>query len=204
MSVKHIGWALKYQDLPEPQARGRAWITKSVFVHVVGFAEIDGPFPAIAEISDRTGIIPRTVHRVLQELHSHGTPQVMAAQGICGQAFLAGWTVAISDTPQRPPASKKPAPCEPRQAMPNEVVYVIGARGGTVVKIGTTTQPERRLRSIQGMSPLPLEMIWSVPGGYELESRLHAAFADHRVHGEWFDFGDANPVDAISAEVAGQ
>jgi hypothetical protein len=95
-----------------------------------------------------------------------------------------------------PPARKYRAPRS------DEVVYVIGSAGSTLVKIGRSTNVQTRLRSIQNMSPAPLEVLWTTPGGPELETRLHAALARYRTYGEWFDFGVRNPVKLVKAEVA--
>lgn len=76
--------------------------------------------------------------------------------------------------------------------MPEEVVYVLGAPGSNTVKIGRTTNLEKRVADIQRMSPVPLAALWTHPGGHELETRLHRHFASFRSHGEWFTFrGDA-------------
>ena len=83
-----------------------------------------------------------------------------------------------------------------------ELVYVIGGPGSSVVKIGRTTNLSRRLTAIQSMSPLPLRVLVTFAGGSPLESALHRHFRTLRTHGEWFDFGDAEPVPAIEAAVA--
>lgn len=76
-------------------------------------------------------------------------------------------------------------------------VYVIGTPGSSVVKIGVTNSLERRIRQIQTMSPVPLQLLWSCVGSIALEAALHREFADLRTHGEWFDFGDSDPVATI-------
>lgn len=92
---------------------------------------------------------------------------------------------------------------EPPPPKPNEVVYVIGSPGSSLVKIGKSQNIRARLRSIQNMSPAPLSVLWTTPGGRALETRLHDAFDEYRVHGEWFDFGDADPLELVTAELAG-
>lgn len=78
-----------------------------------------------------------------------------------------------------------------------EVVYVIGAPGASMVKIGRTRNLTRRLEAIQRMSPTPLSVLWAHAGGSELEAGLHRFFAEFRSHGEWFDFGDQDPIQAV-------
>lgn len=79
-----------------------------------------------------------------------------------------------------------------------DVLYVIGPDGGNTVKIGVSNKPDRRLRQIQLMSPVPLVIRWSRPGSYDLEDALHNRFAEHRSHGEWFTFpAYMQPVQAV-------
>lgn len=84
--------------------------------------------------------------------------------------------------------------------MSEECVYVLGTPGSNVVKIGRTTNLKKRLADIQRMSPVPLEVLWTHPGGFELESALHRRFANIRSHGEWFRF-DRSPVTSIREAV---
>lgn len=84
-----------------------------------------------------------------------------------------------------------------------EQVYVIGSPESDVVKIGRTRQLARRLSTIQGMSPIPLQVLWSHPGGSELEGGLHRHFASQRVHGEWFRFA-GDPVETVRDAVERQ
>jgi hypothetical protein len=66
-----------------------------------------------------------------------------------------------------------------------ERVYVIGSPGSSTVKIGRTVDLKKRLAEIQRMSPVPLEVLWSTPGGHELETHLHRHLRPSRSHGEW-------------------
>ncbi|MFJ9101336.1 GIY-YIG nuclease family protein [Streptomyces sp. NPDC102405] len=77
-----------------------------------------------------------------------------------------------------------------------EVVYVLGTPGSNVVKIGRTTNIDQRLAAIQRMSPVPLAILWTHPGGSTLEANLHRHFKALRSHGEWFTFG-RDPVSII-------
>lgn len=87
--------------------------------------------------------------------------------------------------------------------MSDEVVYVIGTPTSSVVKIGRTTRLAKRLADIQRMSPVPLAVLWSHPGGHELETCLHRQFAGLRSHGEWFTF-QADPVEMVAWAVASE
>ncbi|MGG7568954.1 GIY-YIG nuclease family protein [Streptomyces sirii] len=75
-------------------------------------------------------------------------------------------------------------------------VYVIGVARSLTVKIGVTSDVPRRLREIQNMCPVELEVLWSHPGGRALEQALHAHFAENHSHGEWFTF-EVDPVSVV-------
>lgn len=88
-------------------------------------------------------------------------------------------------------------------AAPTEsVVYVIGNADNRLVKIGWTTQRKlKRLGQIQTMSPSILTVLWTTPGGRPLEDALHSRFLAERRQGEWFDFGDRDPVAEVKRAV---
>ena len=65
-----------------------------------------------------------------------------------------------------------------------EFVYFIAGAG--LIKIGFTTDLDRRLNEIQSLSPVRVWLIHSFPGGYAHERELHRMFAPHRKWGEWF------------------
>lgn len=72
-------------------------------------------------------------------------------------------------------------------------VYFIGI-DDKIVKIGRSVDPLSRMAQIrQGSSLMPegydrkrVELLGTVPGGSQLESRLHGALSFHRLKGEWF------------------
>lgn len=71
-----------------------------------------------------------------------------------------------------------------------ERVYLIGSTDLLTAKIGRSVDLGRRLYSIQLMSPVRLEVLWSCEGGKDLERALHDHFASYWSHGEWFTFPD--------------
>lgn len=83
-----------------------------------------------------------------------------------------------------------------------QVVYVIGSTNGHAVKIGRSDDVARRLAEIQRMSPVKLEVLWQVQAGGDLETALHRRFKARRTHGEWFDFGDEDPVAVVGRAAA--
>ncbi|MFD9099318.1 GIY-YIG nuclease family protein [Streptomyces collinus] len=76
-------------------------------------------------------------------------------------------------------------------------VYLIGSPVIRQVKIGVSGVPTARATTLQTGSPVPLLVILAIPGGPVLERKLHDYFRAYRTHGEWFDFGDENPVTLI-------
>jgi hypothetical protein len=70
-------------------------------------------------------------------------------------------------------------------------VYFALAPIAGLVKIGTTERLADRMQELRLMSPVPLELIGHVPGGFEREQEYHRTFADARAHGEWFHYTDA-------------
>lgn len=76
-------------------------------------------------------------------------------------------------------------------------IYLIGSPVIRQVKIGLSDAPTRRATALQTGSPVPLLVILAIPGGPVLERKLHDYFKAYRTHGEWFDFGDENPVTLV-------
>lgn len=65
-------------------------------------------------------------------------------------------------------------------------VYFVQGFDGGPIKIGRARDPHLRVRELQTGSPVPLDLLCTLPGGEVLEAGLHAAFAGSRLHGEWF------------------
>lgn len=83
-----------------------------------------------------------------------------------------------------------------RPAPPTASVYFIEAANG-LVKVGQSQSVTSRLEGLRTMSPIPLRLLGTVPGGLELEQRLHRELAASRAHGEWF-----HPTPALDAVMA--
>lgn len=54
------------------------------------------------------------------------------------------------------------------------------------IKIGFTTMFDKRVMELANWSPIPLELIGTVPGNLSQESLIHRSFADDHSHREWF------------------
>lgn len=105
-----------------------------------------------------------------QAAHSPVTPVVACSRRMLkGKEHLAYWTEHL--------------------AVP-QCVYVIGAGAGKPVKIGFARDVEARISSLQTGHWERLVLFHVVPGGSDIEHRLHALFEDSRVRrgGEWFGY----------------
>lgn len=98
-------------------------------------------------------------------------------------------------------ATLRPKAAVPQQRSVHPQTYLVGVEGSPLVKIGYSTDPQRRLKSLQTGQPMELSLLWSRAGDYE--GALHIRFAEYRVRGEWFDLtplGDPVKVVAAAAE----
>lgn len=64
-------------------------------------------------------------------------------------------------------------------------VYFIGSLGGAI-KIGRSARPTARLSQLQCAHAEKLHLLAAMRGGADLEAKLHAQFAAHRIRGELF------------------
>lgn len=71
-------------------------------------------------------------------------------------------------------------------------VYFANCETG-IVKIGTTTNPQGRLKAVSARHHIPIKEYFLVEGDGELESHFHKQFYKDRVYSEWFaiDFEQA-------------
>lgn len=82
-------------------------------------------------------------------------------------------------------------------------VYFI--KSGSHYKIGISTAPDKRIKSLQTASPEPIEVIHlEFTDDYVgLENRLHRMYTDYRTQGEWFSFPEWMIDDVIAAMKGG-
>ena len=84
---------------------------------------------------------------------------------------------------------------------PGPWVYIVSAIGSGRIKIGFTAGTLlERMRSFETGCPFPTQALALIPGDRDLEQDLHAAFASHRQHLEWFE--DSTEVRTMLAELA--
>lgn len=62
------------------------------------------------------------------------------------------------------------------------------AKAGELYKIGSSENPEERIKKLQAGSPVRLELVYSfdTPHPRRDEATIQKAFADRREHGEWY------------------
>jgi T5orf172 domain len=64
--------------------------------------------------------------------------------------------------------------------------YVYFAVAGSMVKIGCSNLPERRLTQIAEWVPFKVHLAATMPGGFDVEAALHRMFDHAWSHLEWF------------------
>lgn len=69
-------------------------------------------------------------------------------------------------------------------------VYFITCRETGTVKIGSSLEPQARLKELQTGHPFELKVEATLPGGTDEEFEFHRRFADERLKGEWFKITD--------------
>ena len=85
-------------------------------------------------------------------------------------------------------------------------IYLIGPSRMGEYKIGATTQPKQRLKSIQSAHGKCCQMLvcQSTADMGRLEESMHIHFAEHDKGGEWFDLDPSRMASAISMIIAGE
>ena len=60
------------------------------------------------------------------------------------------------------------------------------------IKIGVSSDVEKRFKAIQMMNPRELSILKTIPSycAYIVERYLHLVFSKYRMHGEWFNLDD--------------
>lgn len=71
------------------------------------------------------------------------------------------------------------------------------------IKIGTSCMPFSRLNALNGLSPIPLEIVGMVRGGHAQETFLHQRFSNHHSHREWF-YASPLLLETIGRVLAGE
>jgi len=65
-------------------------------------------------------------------------------------------------------------------------VYLVACTARSQVKIGLSSNPERRMRTLSTANADSLELLHYVVGSHSLETALHDKFKQHRIRNEWY------------------
>ena len=90
-----------------------------------------------------------------------------------------------------------------RGGVPSDrTVYFMLSSSTGLVKIGSSGDPDRRLRDLQMASGERISLLTTEPGGEAHEKALHRRFKASRVRGEWFRHSEAIRTHIANAEAA--
>jgi hypothetical protein len=88
------------------------------------------------------------------------------------------------------------ARAEIKPKRPKGYVYFIQGQCGGAIKVGYSTIPQDRLRTLQTGYPDTLKMLLLIPGNEKTEQTMHREFEASRLSGEWF-----RPDDYVIARI---
>jgi len=108
---------------------------------------------------------------------------LISLAGVAGLPEASNINGCDGKDPKNRPAKTAGNPSK-RRTLERGNVYFVAA--GRHVKIGFSTAPLERLRSLQTSHPEKLEILHAVPGTQLMERSFHRRFAKGRVRGEWF------------------
>lgn len=149
---------------------------------------------ARAARGDALGEGRRAMRALFAELEKVGYLRRERSRTLNGQFFT---VLTVTDRPDSGDASVERLPAVPEPDA-RGVVYVIGDGRANIVKIGVTQNLKSRLKSMQVSYPYRLLVLCVFHGGGSLEAHLHQRFHSQRLEGEWFDFGEQDPVSLVT------
>lgn len=78
-------------------------------------------------------------------------------------------------------------------------LYLIRCSNSNFYKVGSSENPEDRLRKLQVGCPYPLSLIYKHPfkKAHKIEKFLHKKYSDKRKTGEWFELSGTKSVNLI-------
>jgi hypothetical protein len=65
-------------------------------------------------------------------------------------------------------------------------VYFFQIRNDGPIKIGSSRNPENRLKSLNQSSPYQMRMLGTIEATNGEEGKMHKRFSKYRIRGEWF------------------
>jgi hypothetical protein len=92
-----------------------------------------------------------------------------------------------------------------RSDQANEYLYVIGRKKGPI-KVGVSSNPQSRLKSIQTGCAFPIKNLFQVrmlnrDQALGQERAFHEIHAGQRLHGEWFDMDAELAIESIETGI---
>jgi len=66
------------------------------------------------------------------------------------------------------------------------MIYFVQEENNGLIKIGYSTNPEKRLKTLQSKATKKLSIMKTREGDYDTESFLHIKFLNHLAYNEWF------------------
>lgn len=84
--------------------------------------------------------------------------------------------------------------------MTESYIYAFQIGDNGPIKIGVSTKPDRRFKTLEANLPWPLTKLFIVPGSLLNESWVHTRITKHRIRGEWFE--DCEEVLQLIARIA--
>src|SRR5947209_6314715 len=79
------------------------------------------------------------------------------------------------------------------------MIYFIQDTVTRAIKIGYSTNPQKRLKTLQNSNQNKLVLLYAMHGEYEQESELHRRFEKYKMGQEWFKGEIASAVSQIIA-----
>lgn len=153
----------------------------------ISFADIAKVLP-ISRNTAATAIQKLCAHNIIRK-EVQFTPQ----GGIAPSRYIlldsSEWSIAEQEV------TKLRLPKNPMKHYHPGFVYLIAAVENPILyKIGVTVNLETRLKGIQNMSPIELNVLHTIETDqrFALERELHKKFAAKRKHGEWFALDEAD------------
>lgn len=87
-----------------------------------------------------------------------------------------------------------------RKAIQTKATCVYFIRSNDLIKIGYTGDLSKRIISVQVNNPTIVEVLKTIPGGYQEEQQLHKKFAHLNKTGEWF-YATQELLDFIKSDI---
>ena len=137
----------------------------------------------------RADSLQAMLHAVLVGQHPKAQEDRACPRRVRAKPWAMAWAAIHPGVPL-PPTAPVPQGFDPSfpelRLRARRWVYFIQAGDAGAIKIGISRDVERRRGELQRMEREPLHVRATIEGTVRDERDLHARFAAHRIHGEWF------------------